>query len=234
MQELVTGMSRFKHFLGHLARLAGDTSGIAMTEFAMSLPVLTALAITGVETAHYVTANMRVSQIALSVSDNAGRIRDSIDETDVDAIMIGARIAGQTIEFGQKGRVILSMVEPNGLSGSNEGQRITWQRCFGAKNVTSSYGVAGDGATDASHADGFGPTGNKITAPDGDGLMFVEVVYDYKPIFEVNSDLIAGLTNKTMRYTAAFPVRERDDNAIKNGFALADADKRLCSEFSAT
>jgi hypothetical protein len=227
-------MTAIKHLISHLARLASDTSAIAMTEFAMSLPVLTALSITGIETAHYVTANMRVSQIALSVSDNAGRIRDSIDETDVDAIMIGARIAGQSIDFGSKGRVILSMVEPNGLTGANKGQKITWQRCFGAKNVTSSYGVQGDGATNSTYAAGFGPTGNKITAPDGDGLMFVEVVYDYKPIFEVDSDLIGGLTNRTMRYTAAFPVRERDDNAIKNGFGLTNAQKRLCSVFSAT
>ena len=43
---------------------------------------------TGVEVSNYVTANMRVSQIALSVSDNAGRIRDTIDESDVDSIMM--------------------------------------------------------------------------------------------------------------------------------------------------
>jgi hypothetical protein len=212
--------------------LARDISAIAMTEFAMALPVLTALCITGVETANYVTANMRVSQIALSVADNAGRMRDSIDETDVDAIMIGARIAGQSIDFGEKGRVILSMVESNGLAGANAGQRMTWQRCFGAKNVASSYGVQGDGSTNAAFAAGFGPPGNKISST-GDGLMFVEVVYDYKPIFLVDNNLIPGLANDTMSSTAAFPVRERDNNAIQNGFGLADADKRLCSEFTA-
>lgn len=226
---------RIKHLARRLAReLARDVSAIAMTEFAMALPALTALCITGVETAHYVTANMRVSQIALSVSDNSGRIRDSIDETDIDAIMIGARIAGQSIDFGLKGRVILSMIEPNGLASPNTGQKITWQRCFGQKNIVSSYGVQGDGATNATYAAGFGPTGNKISAADNDGVMFVEVVYDYQPIFEVNSDLISGLTDTTMRYTAAFPVRERDDNAIKNGFGLPDNQKRLCSTFSAT
>jgi hypothetical protein len=214
-------------------RLLDDCSGIAMTEFALSLPILCALCITGIETANYVTANMRVSQIALSVADNAGRIRDSIDEADVDAIMIGARIAGQSIDFGTKGRVILSMVEANGQPSPNTGQKITWQRCFGAKNVASSYGTQGAGATTAQYAAGFGPDGNKITST-GDGLMFVEVVYDYQPIFVVEPDLIAALSNKTMRYTAAFPVRERDDNAIKNGFSLTDAEKRLCTTYSST
>jgi hypothetical protein len=217
-----------------LRRLASNCSGIAMTEFAMSLPVLCALCVGGVETANYVTANMRISQIALSVADNAGRIRDSIDETDVDAIMIGARVAGEGIKFGANGRVILSMIEINGQAGGNAGQMITWQRCFGQKNAASSYGLEGVGATDATYAGGFGPAGNRISATAGNGVMFVEVVYDYQTIFPVADDLINGLGSQTMRYTAAFPVRERTDNVIKNGFLLADGQKRLCSRLSAT
>jgi hypothetical protein len=217
-----------------LRRLAENCSGIAMTEFAMALPALCALCVTGVETANYVTANMRASQIALSVADNAGRIRDSIDETDVDSIMIGARVAGESIGFGANGRVILSMIEVNGQSGASAGQKITWQRCFGAKEVASSYGDEGAGATNATYAGGFGPTGNKISATTGNGIMFVEVMYDYQAIFPVSDDLINGLRGRTMHYTAAFPVRERIDNAIKNGFDLANGAKRLCSRYSAT
>ena len=217
-----------------LRRLAANRSGIAMTEFAMALPALCALCVTGVETANYVTANMRMSQIALSVADNAGRIRDSIDETDVDSIMIGARIAGESIDFAPNGRVILSMIEVNGKTGTAAGQKITWQRCFGQKNVASSYGIEGAGANDATYAAGFGPTGNKIVATTGNGVMFVEVVYDYQSIFPVADDMINGLRGRTMRYTAAFPVRERLDNAIKNGFNLANSAKRLCSTYSAT
>jgi hypothetical protein len=220
--------------IGLLRRLLPDCSGIAMTEFAMALPALCALCVTGVETANYVTANMRMSQIALSVADNAGRIRDTIDETDVDSIMIGARVAGQGLDFGQHGRVILSMVEPNGLTGSNAGQMITWQRCFGVKQVDSSYGEEDDGSTNSDYADGFGPAGNRITATIGNGVMFVEVVYDYQAVFPVANEMINGLRGKTMRYTAAFPVRERDDNDIKNGFNLPDNQKRLCTAHTAT
>lgn len=219
---------------GALRRLASDRSGFAMTEFALSLPILCALCVTGVETANYVTANMRMSQIALSVSDNAGRIRDSIDEADVDSIMIGARIAGEGIDFGAHGRVILSMVEVNGKTGASAGQKITWQRCFGSKNIASSYGAENDGVNDATLAAGIGPTGNKIAATTGNGIMFVEVVYDYQTIFPVADDLINNLRDRTIRYTAAFPVRERTDNALKNGFNLTNAQKRLCSRFSAT
>lgn len=212
----------------------GDTSGLALTEFALSLPIMLTLGVGGVELASYVNANMRTSQIALSVSDNAGRIRETIDETDIDAAMIGARVAGESIKFGANGRVILSMIETNGQSGTNAGQKITWQRCYGAKVVNSSYGVAGDGATNASRADGFGPAGNKIVAAGNAGVMFVEVFYDYQPIFLVDNKMRGGLGGKTLHYTAAFPVRERTDNAMKNGFNLNDDKKWLCSKYSAT
>ena len=40
------------------------------------------------------------------VADNAGRVRVSIDETDIDEVMIGARIEGESMNFAQNGRVI--------------------------------------------------------------------------------------------------------------------------------
>jgi hypothetical protein len=231
MMEIPAPLSAFRR---RLERVRSDTSGIALTEFALMLPILCAVCITAVELANYAHATMRVSQIALSVADNSGRIRDSIDEADVDAILIGAKLAGESIQFGSHGRVILSMVEHNGRTGSSAGQKITWQRCFGMKPIESSYGFEGDGATTGIHADGFGPPGNKIAALPNDGLMFVEVVYDYQPIFDVGSELLAGLSGKTVRYTAAFPVREREENGIANGFGLSNSEKRLCSSYTAT
>lgn len=216
------------------ARLRRDERGLALTEFAMSLPILCLLSITGIEVANYARACMNVSQIALSAADNAGRIRDRIDEGDVESIFIGSRNAGENIQFGANGRIILSMVEVNGRTGSEAGQKITWQRCFGNKNVPPSYGNAGDGATDATLAAGVGPTGNKITAEAGTGVMFVEIVYDYQPIFPVTGFIVDDLRNRRLRYTAAFPVRERTNNALTNGFALTEDQKRLCSRFSST
>jgi Flp pilus assembly protein TadG len=215
-------------------RLAQDNSGLALIEFALSLPIMMILSVSFVDLAGYINANTRVSQIALSVADNSGRVKQRIDETDVDAIMIGGRIAGESISFANNGRIMLSQIEVNGLTGTNAGQKITWQRCFGGKNIVSSFGVEGAGATDATYAAGFGPTGNKISATQGNGVMFVEVVYDYQPLFPVGDALVDSLRGRTMRATAAYPVRERTSNAIQNGFNLPAASKRLCSYFTAT
>jgi hypothetical protein len=214
--------------------LIEDKSGLALTEFALSLPILMMLSVSFVDLASYINANTRISQIALSVADNSGRVKQRIDETDVDAILIGSRIAGDNIKFGANGRVVLSMIEVNGKTGVNEGQMITWQRCFGAKNVASGYGLEGAGKNDATYRAGFGPTGNKIKASTGNGVMFVEVIYDYQPLFPVGDAMVDALRGKTIRATAAYPVRERTSNVIQNGFNLPDADKRLCSEFTPT
>ncbi len=209
--------------------LRSDTSGVAMVEFALSLPVFLGLSMTGIEVANYTLANLRVSQIALVVADNAGRVRTSIDEADVDEVMIGARLLGEGINFGANGRVILSSLEENGLTGSNAGQMIRWQRCFGNKAVTSTYGVQGAGSTNSSLSAGMGPTGRKITSMSGTAVMFVEVVYTYQPVV---SSTILGTQN--LSYTAAYTVRERDTQVISNLNSMTSSQTRNCSRFSST
>lgn len=207
-------------------RLLRDQRGLALTEFAMSLPVLMMMGLGGVELANYALALERVNQIAMTVADNAGRVRESIDEVDINEVMAGAKFVGQRIDFASRGRVILSSVEMNA---AGTGQWIRWQRCAGAKNVTSSYGLQDAGKTDAT-LQSIGPVGNKIAASAGTTLMFVEVVYDYKPIIPVT---FLGYTNRTLRSTAAFAVRQRTDQVLKNVSSLVGAALSSCTLFGA-
>jgi hypothetical protein len=225
-----------------------NEKGLAMLEFALSLPVILTMGLAGTELAHMALVTERVNQIAMLTADNAARVRDTIDETDVNQIMVGAKYVGQSINFAAKGRIILSDVQNNPL---NTGQWIRWQRCAGAKNFPSSYGVEGKGQTDATLS-AIGPTGNQIAASAGSIVMFVEVAYDYQPIVPVTNYfgvLPAGLfTAKQIRVTQAFNVRQRnpanDKNSsglplssppsdITNTTSLADAQKSSCSLFTA-
>ena len=214
-------------------RLKSDVSGIAMVEFAIALPFLLTLTLGGLEFTNLALSNMRISQIAMMVSDNAGRVRTSIDELDVNEVMAGARFAGTDLQLGTHGRVILSSLENNGQAGANVGNVIRWQRCFGAKNEISSYGVEGDGATTSTLAAGMGPTGQRIIPVPGTALMFTEIVYDYQHLMP-NLFTETIFPNRTLRYTAAFTVRERTNNAMNNFSNMANSGKRLCSTFSAT
>ena len=49
-------------------------------------------------------------------------------------------------------------------------------------------------------AAGMGPSGNKIKAADGTAVMFVEVSYDYTPLFP------GVIPAKRLRYESAFNV----------------------------
>jgi hypothetical protein len=207
------------------ARLRGCTSGLAFVEFALSLPVLTTLGLCGLETANLAMAHLRVSNIAMLTADNAARVRDNIDEAHVIELLTGAKMSGDSIDFRQNGRIILSSIEPNsaGSGGSSTGQWIRWQRCDGARNVASNYGPQGKGQNDAS-LQAVGPAGNQISASSGTAVLVAEVVYDYQPIV---SNAIFG--PRTIRYESAFNVRQRTNQALSN---FTGATPRNCNVFN--
>ena len=207
------------------SRLAGCRSGLAMTEFALSLPILTTLGLCGLECANLAMANLRVSNIAMLTADNAARVRDSIDEANVIELLQGSKMTGDSIRFRQNGRIILSSIEPNtaGANGASTGQWIRWQRCDGAKQVASNYGAQGKGQNDAT-LQFVGPAANPIAAAPATAVMMVEVVYDYQPVI---SNAIFGA--RTLRYESAFNVRQRTNQVLSN---LGSVTPRNCNVFN--
>lgn len=210
-------------------RLRDCTSGLALTEFAFSLPILLTLGLCGLETANYAMAHLRVSNIAMLAADNAARVRDGIDEADVIEVLLGAKMTGQGIDFANNGRIILSSIEPNsaGSEGATTGQWIRWQRCDGRKNVTSHYGAEDKGRNDAS-LQYMGTAANPISAQAATAVVVAEVEYDYQPI--IPNSFLSG---RTIRYESAFNVRQRTNQAITNIGDLNNARKRTCDHFEA-
>ena len=205
-------MSRLPSFArAQLRELARSQSGLALIEFAFSLPILLSLLLGGLEVANFALAHLRVNQIAMTVADNAGRVRTSIDEAHVYEVFAGADLVGQSIDFPENGRIVLSSLEPNGKSDTDAGQMINWQRCHGSLAVAPRYGVQGDGRNESSLVDGIGPVGNKITSAEGTAVMFVEVTYQYQPI--IVGDLLGP---RRIHYESAFNVRERTNQDITN------------------
>ncbi|MEH3121724.1 MAG: pilus assembly protein [Sphingomonas phyllosphaerae] len=203
--------------------LRRDRSGVAVIEFALALLFLLPIALTGIEIANLAVVTLRLNQLAMMVADNVARYRGSIDEAQVDEVMTGVAFAGSGIDFGQQGRVIVSTVESNGKTGTQAGYKITWQRCFGAKNVASSYGLEGAGATNASLAAGIGPATNKVKPVDNSALIFAELRYTYKPI--VGAGFMAP---RELTSLQSFTVRDRSAQDLSNTTNMSDAKRRLC------
>jgi len=194
-----------------LAELARADDGVALIEFAFVAPILLLLIVSALELANFGLAHLRVSQIAMTVADNAGREAIGIDEANVYEVFAGAEVIGDPIDFEAKGRVILSSLEHNNRNGSDAGQFVRWQRCFGDLQAAPSYAVEGDGQFDGSLADGLGAGSHRIASQRGTAVMFVEAVYDYTPL--IASDLVAP---SQIRYESAFNVRGRENQVITN------------------
>lgn len=202
-------------------RLARDKSGLALLEFAFSLPIVLMIGLYGIETANQALVNLKISQIALNLADNASRVGligasniEQLREIDMNDVLQAARNQGASIGLTTRGRIIVSSLEKD----SGGTQRIHWQRCLGQKSGTgydSSYGTTSTTAgTDATAATagtaapaGMGDAGSQVSAPSNNsGVMFIEINYDYQPVVGV---WLFGAAR--IHYVASFIVRDNRD-----------------------
>ena len=199
-------------YLSEARRIWRDEGGVAFVEFAFVAPILLLLILGGLELANYALAHMRVNQIAMTVADNAGRVNTGIDEANVQEVFAGAGVIGAPLDFEEHGRIVLSSLQHNGRNGSNEGQMINWQRCWGDLDRDPAYGVEGDGRNDDSLQDGMGPDGKRIVSAEGTAVMVAEVYYTYQPLIDTGYMVI----NETIAHESAFNVRGRENNDLTN------------------
>ncbi|MBW8744309.1 MAG: hypothetical protein JF628_08180 [Sphingomonas sp.] len=218
--------------LGWARALWPDADGLAMTEFALGAPLLMVLGAYGVEVANLAITNMRISQYALQIADNASRIGVNnglasfqVAETDINDVMQGLRMFGAGSKLTQFGRVTLSSLENVKQNWDAAAvQRIHWQRCIGVRGKNadgtvetgydSSYGTTSTAAgtvADAAHQGtdkpaGIGDAASLVNAPANSGVMFVEINYEYQPLFGTL------FVNKTkLHYVASAIIRDKRD-----------------------
>ena len=189
-----------------LRALLRNRSGVAMTEFALGTPFLLTAGLWGAEEANYALVNMKVSQLAEHIADNASRVGDAstlqnrrIYESDINDVIYGAQVQAGKLGLYDNGRVIVSSLEVDDTTGN---QYIHWQRCRGAKNYDPQYGSEGDDLGTA----GMGPAGNQVQAQPGDAVIFVEVNYTYQPL--VSAQFLGSLDIVSI---ASFTVRDNRD-----------------------
>jgi len=198
-----------------LRRLAAAREGVAMVEFAFVAPLLLILILGGLEVVNYALAHMRVSQMTMTVADNAGRVPTGIDEANIYEVFAGAEVIGAPLKFEENGRLILSSVQDNKQKGNAKGQVIHWQRCWGELKIDPAYGDEGKGRNDNSLKNGVGRPGKRIGALEGTAVMFVEATYEYQPL------IVGGyISPPDITYESAFNVRGRQNQDISNAQSL--------------
>ena len=192
-----------------LRRLADDASGVSVVEFALVTPFILSIALYGLEVAYMNSIDMKMSEIALSLADNASRIGQTdnsvvtptVSESDINEVMRGAQEQAAGLDFANRGKVILSSLERDSATGR---QYIRWQRCYGRLARQSAYGndSTRNGLTGTVLV-GMGSGATKITASANSAVMFVEVYYRHEGLL---GDLF--LDNPVVRKEGAFLIRD--------------------------
>lgn len=237
--------------------LAQDASGLAMIEFAFAAPLLLVLGLGGIEAANYAVASLRVSQIAMTVADNAGRVRTALDENDINDIMSGGKMIGSGINFAANGRIILSDLEQRTTTTGSGGvgtkttanpngyrQFIRWQRCAGDLEIQSAYGkpltAAGAAVTnldDTTNADhGAVETASALdymgAATNPISAATGTAVMFVEVAYTYQPVTTFGVfTGKVIRMNQAFNVRERIAQSISNLSKLSGNKRSDCRLF---
>mgnify|MGYP001558189592 CR=1 FL=1 len=148
--------------------LGRNTSGVALLEFALTLPILLVMSLSGAELTNYITTKMRISQIALHLADNAARMGSgtqlqskTISETDINDLFTGANLQSGELALNTNGRVIMSSLEPIATPNTTSKYKIGWRRCYGLKTAyTRQYPTT----TGTTNLDGIGPAGRHVRA----------------------------------------------------------------------
>lgn len=229
-------------------KLRANQSGLAIIEFAFTMPILMGLGMYGTELSFLAISNMKVSQAALNLADNASRIgqtnngvvNPTILESDINEVFLGAALQAGKLDLLENGRVALSSLEVD-TSTDPDQQFISWQRCKGLldrrtdaqKDADENYGsqydddTDDDGAPDATFV-GMGSNGTNLQAVEESAVMVVEIEYIYQPLF---GDLF--MPEKILRQEAAFNIR--DDRDLSAGlFNDMGTNSAECNKFTST
>jgi Flp pilus assembly pilin Flp len=219
-----------------LRELRKNESGVALIEFALGLPIMMTLLVSGTEITNYSIVTTQVSQLALQVADNASRIgeglplnKKEITETQINDLLMGAGIhAGRLDIYGTyqeysngvpttkpRGRIIISSSEmmAKALPSDPDKYEIKWQRCSGAAiTYASHFGIVTKPS--GTNMNGIGPVGRQVKAPSGVPILFSEVHYRYNPLF-LSANALMGY--RDIDVIGAMMVRDdRDVASIKN------------------
>lgn len=233
------------------AQLIRNESGNIIIEFAFMMPIFMILSVGGLEVANFAVTRMRVEQIALNVADSASRIGEGsllnalkIYEHNINDVFAGANAQSSNLNiFGSydekvgnvttakgKGRIIISSLEPMANPNTTNKFKIGWQRCQGQlTSYTPQYGTWNQ-ASGTNMVD-MGPTGQKVTVPDGMAMIFVEVRYRYEPLFNIDLQNHYGLFGGTLTYKNIDAVKAmivRDDRDLTQIYPSAGVTASTC------
>lgn len=159
-----------------LRRFLGHEAGTLAVELAMSVPVVFALTVAGVEVTRYVLLNQKVERTSATMADLVAQ-SEVLSEAALLNLVGTARHVMTPYPVDSDGRIVVSsLTNPTGSQ-----PRVVWQRGYGGGSGGSHFGVQG----------GVAQLPQDFVVRSDENVIAVEVFYDYQPML-ATSVLNAG------------------------------------------
>lgn len=189
-----------------IAALLRDCGGLALTEFALILPIFVGFGLVGMEYTNVVLARQKTERVAATLADQIAGNQVPPNERQIGDLFSAVDLIARPFPITEDGTVILTAVV--GIYDYDTNQienKIAWQRCHSPDGVNSVVGTQWSG-TDISE-------GLTVTIPGGIDLaqnqmvIVSEVTYNYKPLISTGILEEGGATNRLFRETAVYRTR---------------------------
>jgi hypothetical protein len=163
-----------------LSQLRSNKRGVAMLEFALTLPVFLGFVLTGIEVSNYVMANNRTQRLAAMTADlvsQSGVGAISASESHIYDLFSAIDLTAKPFNLRDHGRVVITSVRGSDDNGDKVIEnKMLWQRFDG--NHVAAAPVVGCRQTVANAT-----LPGTRTLPLNEILFHVQVSYDYQPVF---------------------------------------------------
>jgi Flp pilus assembly protein TadG len=183
-------LSRLKSHIGAAAKACRrDRRGVAAIEFAMIVPIMSAMFIGAVELSQAITVDRRVTQVASSTADLVARAEKQISHTEIGDIM---KVGGYILEPYSQSPLQITLRNVTSSPANATTTKQSWACTYKGLDKTQT-------CLCSNTIKSIPP--NLLTS--NDSVVVAEVTYDYKPlIFDYFMKRAAGgATSGTGVYT---------------------------------
>ncbi len=144
-------------------------NGVAAVEFALTLPVLIGLSLTGFEVSSYAMLNIKLQHAATSMAQLA-TMEEELPAATLDGMFASVTHIVKPFTFGGRGRAFVTGI---GEAAPGDGPTVRWQRSgAGSLSVASKVGSIGGAAS----------VPGDLTISPTQAVIAAEVIYDYQPM----------------------------------------------------
>jgi hypothetical protein len=208
-----------------LRALARDVRGMALVEFAYTLPLFIGFGLVGLEFTNVVLAHQKTERIAATLADLVAANQVPPNERQIGDMFEAVPEIARPFGFGAEGNVVITAVI--GLEDASEGglrNKVAWQRCLRRGSHKSRIGRQWNGSIDIIDGPSVNLPGG-LALQQNQMVIVAEVFFPYRPV--MGAALVEGILPDNNTFTEVSTFRTRGQ-AIMNVTPVSGVAQHSC------